>query len=477
MATQYVSLGVYNGNEYAISGQTDVTTALKNPKSYIWMRAAPQGEEPQFGSVGVASGGNEWARIGQVKDNAQLLKDMQVNIPKSANSGFARNVLQAGIDQVKGGNPLPSPFGALVSGTVRTITGQNKVEGEKGPATRGVDTSNVQETPVTEPVKSAPAAGGSGSGGSVVDWMNANGMNSSFDNRARLAKELGIENYTGTAEQNAKLLELLKKSGSAKPAQTQADNGQGNAGGNSSAAAAQSTVTGGAGGGGDNWQRGFVYILDKCISKQRKQNLAFQKWVGKVNDTQDFHNAFENLVADLGLDNNYEWWPFLESVRGHSGRPQAAGHSGRPQAAGKKNEFAGANQQLVKSQPGASHAERGQKIIDAVAAEMANYPEFTEKDIQHAKDKAAVAQAGDVENFMANLEGEINWEGHFGREKQKDQLLKSIVQKVLANMPQQPEEAKVGAQAGTKEGPGNADGGLIKDAYLKEGLAFAGRFV
>ncbi|NRG48159.1 G5 domain-containing protein [Bacillus sp. CRN 9] len=44
---------------------------------------------------------------------------------------------------------------------------------------------------------------------SIVDWMKANGMNSTFSNRQDLANEYGIANYTGTAEQNLKLLGIL----------------------------------------------------------------------------------------------------------------------------------------------------------------------------------------------------------------------------------------------------------------------------
>ncbi|MBS4207891.1 N-acetylmuramoyl-L-alanine amidase [Bacillus sp. FJAT-50079] len=45
---------------------------------------------------------------------------------------------------------------------------------------------------------------------SIVDWMNANQMDSSFSNRARLAKAYGIQNYTGTAVQNIELMAKLR---------------------------------------------------------------------------------------------------------------------------------------------------------------------------------------------------------------------------------------------------------------------------
>jgi len=44
---------------------------------------------------------------------------------------------------------------------------------------------------------------------SVVDYLNATGQDSSFSNRARLAKKHGISNYRGTAAQNIELLNKL----------------------------------------------------------------------------------------------------------------------------------------------------------------------------------------------------------------------------------------------------------------------------
>lgn len=47
-------------------------------------------------------------------------------------------------------------------------------------------------------------------GNSIVDALNSVGYNSSYSSRKELANKLGIANYTGTAEQNLKMIELLK---------------------------------------------------------------------------------------------------------------------------------------------------------------------------------------------------------------------------------------------------------------------------
>ena len=48
------------------------------------------------------------------------------------------------------------------------------------------------------------------SGNSIVDYLKSVGIDSSYANRKKLAKENGINNYSGTAEQNLKLLEILR---------------------------------------------------------------------------------------------------------------------------------------------------------------------------------------------------------------------------------------------------------------------------
>ncbi|MFU0791364.1 MAG: hypothetical protein ACFWT6_15695 [Virgibacillus proomii] len=52
---------------------------------------------------------------------------------------------------------------------------------------------------------------------SVVDYMKAHGMDSSFGNRKRLAAKYGIKYYRGTADQNVKLLNKLQGGKSRKP--------------------------------------------------------------------------------------------------------------------------------------------------------------------------------------------------------------------------------------------------------------------
>lgn len=52
-------------------------------------------------------------------------------------------------------------------------------------------------------------------GNSIVSYLNSIGQPSSFSARAELAKDKGIPNYRGTAEQNLRLLNMLRSEGNA----------------------------------------------------------------------------------------------------------------------------------------------------------------------------------------------------------------------------------------------------------------------
>jgi GH25 family lysozyme M1 (1,4-beta-N-acetylmuramidase)/LysM repeat protein len=67
----------------------------------------------------------------------------------------------------------------------------------------------VQPVPQTPQIPQIPQGQQTGTF-SIVDYMKANGMDSSFPHRAALARQYGIYGYTGTAAQNLALLLKLK---------------------------------------------------------------------------------------------------------------------------------------------------------------------------------------------------------------------------------------------------------------------------
>lgn len=73
----------------------------------------------------------------------------------------------------------------------------------------------IQRTPGTVTQESEPVGkpAGANVNGSIVDYLKAHNENSSLSNRKKLAAEHNISNYSGTAAQNTKLLESMKKNG------------------------------------------------------------------------------------------------------------------------------------------------------------------------------------------------------------------------------------------------------------------------
>lgn len=59
-------------------------------------------------------------------------------------------------------------------------------------------------------------------GNSIVDFLSSSGQNSSFNNRASLAKQYGIGNYTGSSDQNLQLLGKLRGANTPSPATSSA---------------------------------------------------------------------------------------------------------------------------------------------------------------------------------------------------------------------------------------------------------------
>ncbi|WBL16462.1 LysM peptidoglycan-binding domain-containing protein [Sutcliffiella sp. NC1] len=72
--------------------------------------------------------------------------------------------------------------------------------------------SKVDTNPTTKPENSQNNTT------SIVDYLDSIGVNSSLANRKKLAKEYGINNYTGTAGQNTQLLNKLRSTSAPKSA-------------------------------------------------------------------------------------------------------------------------------------------------------------------------------------------------------------------------------------------------------------------
>ena len=77
---------------------------------------------------------------------------------------------------------------------------------------------------------------------SIVDYLKSTGQDSSYANRKKLAGQYGISNYTGTADQNIKLLQMMQNASSASTSSTKNQSSSKKAS-NSAVAAAVKGVT------------------------------------------------------------------------------------------------------------------------------------------------------------------------------------------------------------------------------------------
>ena len=87
-----------------------------------------------------------------------------------------------------------------------------KVESNTNKIKKAVSTAKPKATAKTTPKTSSKTIKKTNyKGSSIVDGLKSVGVNSSYDNRKKLAQANGIKNYTGTPKQNTELLNKLKK--------------------------------------------------------------------------------------------------------------------------------------------------------------------------------------------------------------------------------------------------------------------------
>ena len=96
-----------------------------------------------------------------------------------------------------------------VNSTAKTV---KKVESNTNKIKKAVSTAKPKATAKTTPKTNSKTIKKTNyKGNSIVDGLKSVGVNSSYDNRKKLAQANGIKNYTGTASQNTALLNKLKK--------------------------------------------------------------------------------------------------------------------------------------------------------------------------------------------------------------------------------------------------------------------------
>lgn len=88
---------------------------------------------------------------------------------------------------------------------------QYGITGYKGTASQNIN--------LLSKIKNDKSKGSNYNGNSIVDYLKSVGENPGFNNRKKLADKYGIRNYAGTSSQNLELLELMRKNKVKKPKQ------------------------------------------------------------------------------------------------------------------------------------------------------------------------------------------------------------------------------------------------------------------
>ena len=107
----------------------------------------------------------------------------------------------------------PGRYAARLGELVRAVNAEHKRRGNdlSDPRRKGSGKAPAASSKVA---KATPAPKATYTGPSIVEYLRSIGVDSSYANRARLARREGISNYRGTAAQNTSLLNRLRAPGS-----------------------------------------------------------------------------------------------------------------------------------------------------------------------------------------------------------------------------------------------------------------------
>ena len=109
----------------------------------------------------------------------------------------------------------PGRYASRMAALVRDINAEHKRRGNNLSDPRRKATGGAPAAkPSTKVAKPTPAAKRGYTGPSIVEYLRSIGVDSSYSNRAKLARQQGISGYRGTAQQNTSLLNRLRAPGS-----------------------------------------------------------------------------------------------------------------------------------------------------------------------------------------------------------------------------------------------------------------------
>ena len=105
-------------------------------------------------------------------------------------------------------NTVKNTVNSTAKNVKKVESNTNKIKKAVAPAK---PKATAKTTPKTKSKKNNTIKKTNYKGDSIVDGLKSAGVNSSYDNRKKIAQANGIKNYIGTAKQNTELLNKLKK--------------------------------------------------------------------------------------------------------------------------------------------------------------------------------------------------------------------------------------------------------------------------
>lgn len=137
-------------------------------------------------------------------------------------------------------------------------------------------------------------------GTSIVDYLKSEGRQSSFSARKKLAGELGIAGYRGTARQNTAMLKLLREQAKGASHASAGGSSGGTAGGAQTSAAGQA----------DGRPR---YAASEELSRLQ-QELAAREGAGKGDYTSPYQEQIDQLLKDTLARDKFSYDPYADPV-------------------------------------------------------------------------------------------------------------------------------------------------------------------
>lgn len=207
-------------------------------------------------------------------------------------------------------NPNPSLTSYNMTGLLPTTLSQSQPKSvavvTSEPAKNTVQQQKAAVTDVVNTVAQNQATRAANPQVSIVDALNAQGKPSDFSSRAKMAAEMGVQNYTGTAAQNQQLIQMMNQPKQQPTTTTKTDNVTG-----ASTTTTQQQGTAGVG------------TYGQQVTNPNTGNMTTVEMVGKNPD-----GTYTVTLADTPNSFRVDEATYKSMVSGKPANPQYQGQTG-----------------------------------------------------------------------------------------------------------------------------------------------------